>query len=289
MERVAMPDISFITTCKGRLNHLKQTLPRLVTQPNCECIVVDYDCPDGTANWVQQHFPSVTVVHVEHASRFHKSHAQNLGIATSTAPWLCLIDADILIDTSFKTTIAPYLGNGIYLRPRPMDWNAYGSLVCARESIENIEGYDEIIEGFGCEDDDLYYRLEMGGVRLATFPGDLLVGIPHDNETRTRHYEIKDHSLNQRINALYANIKHDLMRQAMGKNISLEIRRLMYDEVRRVVLNESAMSGSGMARVEVTLPVSSSVPLHQNWTIQRKWIFDLARIRSQPDQYGSNY
>jgi len=187
-----MPDLSFITTCKGRLDQLRQTLPRMAAQPNCECIVVDYDCPDGTAHWVETNFPAVKVVKVEHAPQFHKPHAQNLGAAAATSPWFCLIDADILIGTAFKATLTPYLNNGFYFRPRPLDWNAYGSFICAQTDFAAAGGYDEAIEGCGAEDDDLYCRLHMVGIKLATFPGEQFLGINHGDDMRTRHYDIKN-------------------------------------------------------------------------------------------------
>ncbi len=45
----AKPKFSIITTCKGRLEHLKQTLPAMLAQKDSEVIVVDYSCPHGTA------------------------------------------------------------------------------------------------------------------------------------------------------------------------------------------------------------------------------------------------
>ena len=39
----ALPAICFVVTCKGRLHHLRQTLPALAAQAGTECVVVDYD------------------------------------------------------------------------------------------------------------------------------------------------------------------------------------------------------------------------------------------------------
>lgn len=273
---LAMPALSFVTTCKGRLEHLRQTLPRLAAQPDSECIVVDYDCPDGTADWVQENFPAVRIVRVPHAPLFHKPHAQNLGAALATAPWLCLIDADILVDDAFATRLLPMLKEGHYLRPDPIDLGAYGSFVCARSDFEAAEGYDETFEGCSYMDDDLYVRLDMAGVRTAGFPGDYFVAIRHDHDLRTRHYAIKDRALNHRINFLYANIKHDLMRQSLGENLPLESRRAIYAEVRRVLLAQAA-SGTTSAKLEVNLPMFSSVPERFGWKIHRRWTFDLTQ------------
>ena len=52
-----MPLMSAIVTCKGRLEHLKQTLPLLMAMPDSEVIVVDYDCPDRSGDWVRAEHP----------------------------------------------------------------------------------------------------------------------------------------------------------------------------------------------------------------------------------------
>src|SRR5260370_11681104 len=40
------PRLSVVVPCKGRLQHLRRSLPTFVAQPDSEVIVVDYDCPD---------------------------------------------------------------------------------------------------------------------------------------------------------------------------------------------------------------------------------------------------
>lgn len=246
-------------------------------QPDAECIVVDYDCPDGTADWVQANCPEVKVVRVCDAPRFHKSHAGNLGAAEATAPWLCLIDADILVSDSFMESVRHLLVGARYLRPRPISLGTYGSFVCTRQDFEAIGGYDEAFEGVSYMDDDVYVRLEMAGVRADVFPGEHFRAIPHDHELRTRYYEIKDRPVNHRINFYYSNIKHDLMRHS-GGDLPLESRRAVYAEVKRVVLAH-ARKGIGSSHLEVSLPVSSSVPQRYPWEVRRKWIFDLVETR----------
>lgn len=273
-----MPTISFVTTCKGRLDHLRQSLPRMATQPDAECVVVDYDCPDGTADWVESNFPSVRVVRVTEAPLFCKPHAQNLGAAAASAPWLCLVDADILVGPGFSAALAPLLRSGCYLRPDPIDLGAYGSFVCARKDFAAVEGFDETFAGCSYMDDDLYVRLGMAGIEAASFPGEHFVAIRHDDDLRTRHYEIKLRSLNHRINFLYANIKHDLMRQSRGESVPLATRRSIYAEVKKVVLAQAANHSAG-AMLEVNLPVFSSVPERYGWEIRRRWSFDFREAK----------
>lgn len=54
--------IAFITTCKDRLQHLKETLPLLVADKPTEIVVVDYDCPANSGDWVEANYPDVKVV-----------------------------------------------------------------------------------------------------------------------------------------------------------------------------------------------------------------------------------
>ena len=65
-----MPLLSIVTTCKGRLHHLRRSLPRFLAQPNTEVIVVDYDCPDGTSDVVAREFPAARVVAVKDRPHF---------------------------------------------------------------------------------------------------------------------------------------------------------------------------------------------------------------------------
>ena len=59
------PKYSIVTTCMGRLDHLKESLPAMLAQPDSEVIVVDYSCPQGTGDYVAKHFPAARVVRVE--------------------------------------------------------------------------------------------------------------------------------------------------------------------------------------------------------------------------------
>ena len=59
-----MPTFSLIVTCKGRLMHLRQTLPLFCALPDTEVILVDYGCPDGSGVWAAANFPAARVVRV---------------------------------------------------------------------------------------------------------------------------------------------------------------------------------------------------------------------------------
>ena len=121
--------LSYITTCKGRLGHLRQTLPRVASQPGIECIVVDYGCPDGAAAWVEAEFPSVRVVRVIGVEGFNVSHARNVGAQSASAPWLGFFDADVLLAPDFFRQVLPQIAPGHFYRAEPVRPQLWGSVI----------------------------------------------------------------------------------------------------------------------------------------------------------------
>jgi glycosyltransferase involved in cell wall biosynthesis len=110
--------ISAITTCKGRLEHLKQSLPALMAT-GMEVIVVDYDCPDQAGAWVQANWPQARVVAVSDRPRFNRSAARNLGAAAATGEWLVFLDSDAIAAPAFVSAVEPLLKAGVFLLPNP--------------------------------------------------------------------------------------------------------------------------------------------------------------------------
>lgn len=270
----AVKRIAFIVTCKGRLHHLRQSLPLLARQPDSECVVVDYDCPDRAGQWVAENYPAVRVVPVGAAPVFSASRARNLGAQAATAPWLCFVDADILVAESFATSLAPTLHEGFYYRPRPAAWEQWGTHICARHDFQRTGGYDEVLAGWGGEDNDIYHRLEAQGCQPAGFPGALIASLPHGDEERTRHHEIRDRWLAQRINALYLQVKYDVARQLGPDALGLDTRRTIYAEVRRTLLQDVAR-GVGTSRFEVNLPDSAETRMMPGWAMRRRLVYEL--------------
>ncbi|MFA6314563.1 MAG: glycosyltransferase family A protein [Sterolibacterium sp.] len=276
--------LCYITTCKGRLEHLKRTLPRVVNQPDVSCVVVDYACPDNTADWVAANFPQVTVVRVTGEAGFNAARARNLGARAANAPWLAFFDADILWSPQFAATVIPCLEVGHFYRADPVTLQSWGSIICHRRDFAEIGGYDEAFAGWGGEDDDLLARLAMLGRGVKGFPAALVDEISHADDARVRFHEVKDRTVQRRINALYFQIKLDAMR-LMGDMLSLETRQALFDEVRRII-GLAAEEGSLTATVEVTLPpwTISPPPLGdtiEQWLLGRKLTYSITHRNSE--------
>lgn len=252
----------------------------MVAQADCECVVVDYDCPDGTAAWVRANHPGVKLVEVSAAPHFNAGRARNLGAHVANGEWLAFIDADILLDRGFAHEVLRLTRRGHYLQASPFTRETSGSFICHRDDFAAAHGYDDVLEGYGGEDIDLYFRLERQGTTRGSFPAALLQPLSHDDRLRSRHHEVVNLELNRLINATYNHIKYDLMRETDGRLPTEEVRRTVYAEVRRALL-EPRRGSEGPASIVVSLPARHLVRVPVGWTIRRQWTF---LVEPQPEQ-----
>jgi glycosyltransferase involved in cell wall biosynthesis len=275
------PAVSLITTCKGRLAFLKQSLPRMVAQTGTEVVLVDFDCPEDSGAWAEREFPAVRVVRVASAPHYHGTRARNLGAQAASAPWLCFVDADVLLEDQFAERVLPMLREGAYYITSGAEAELIGTTACLRDDYVAIEGYDEVIEGWGVDDTDFYIRLQLLGRRREVFPAGLFRVMSHDTETRMRFHAIKDQWLTHRTNALYAQVRHDLARQLGTVNMPLDTRRAVYAEVRRSV-HQAAKTGQP-TRMEVVLPDTLVARFYHGWQMRRVWYYVIEPpVQSRP-------
>ena len=266
--------LSLVTTCKGRLEHLQQSLPRMVAVPNTHCIVVDYGCPQQSGRWVQQNFPQVYVEFVTDDAEFCLSRARNFGADAVTSPWVLFVDADVLLQPEFASWLQqPREPGGIY-GAALTDASSRGTLLCRADAFFAVGGYDEVIRGWGGEDNELYLRLrEAGGIALA-FPPNLMVPIEHDDALRTTFQPIKDCFLQHRINFLYTHLKSDIGRFSPAF-LTMEGRRQIMAEASRTVLSAAAQGGAIHFEVDLA---EVAIPQIRHWGMRRKIIYDTTPV-----------
>lgn len=227
--------LCFVVTCRGRLSFLKQSLPSMMQQPGCCCVVVDYSCPDRCGEWVEANYPRATVVRVEGRPRFNHNDARSRGVAAVTAPWLCLIDSDIVLAPGFAQAVLPTLRPGAYYRADPWTDHTFGTYILPLDDYKRVGGHDPVIEGYGSAETDLFARLKAVGIVPSTFPGELIEHIDHSDEQRTEHYTIKDMMLNHTVNRIYSVAKMDFWRLT-GKYPDLATRQRFYEVFNRETL-----------------------------------------------------
>jgi hypothetical protein len=259
--------LAFVVTCKGRLAALRETLPSLVAT-GCEVVLVDFDCPDRSGDWASAAHPSVRVVRVADAPRFHLTRARNLGAAAARQPWLCFIDADIAVAPGFLAAVQPLLSGARLLMNQGDPAALFGTSVMARADFERVGRFDEVMEGWGAEDRDLYVRLVRAGVRAQALPPGTFRALPHDDEARVRFYAEKDRWRAQRQNALYAQLKHDLARMLAVAEPPLALRRDLHAQV------AAAVAAPGPVRLELELPIPAEMWFGER-KLRRTWTYEL--------------
>jgi glycosyltransferase involved in cell wall biosynthesis len=195
---------SIISACKGRLDHLKQTLPAMLQQADAEVIVVDFSCPQDTAGFVTRNYPAARVVKIEDKNYFSNWEARNAGAASAQGEWLLFCDADIVLDERCTKQLGEILAPGnLYKfkpgrelerhRPTRADGLGANSLqgfqVVDRGTFERLRGYDTRLRGYGAGGDTEFYRRAMAhGLRIAHLDESLVHKvIEHGDELRQAH------------------------------------------------------------------------------------------------------
>lgn len=208
-------NISIVTTCKGRLRHLQQTLPLLVAQAPAEIIVVDYGCPDNTGDWVANNYPAVVVIRVNDDEGFCAARARNFGAMAAKLPWIFFVDADIQVSANLFEWMNFNLDNRFFYRAGRVDGarkrDTWGTFICSKRIFESISGFDEVFRGWGGEDDDIFRRLSWMGASESEYPGEFVTPIPHDDHVRLAFYDIKERDIHHCINWFYIEAKMQMM------------------------------------------------------------------------------
>lgn len=185
------PWLSVVVTCMGRLDQLRRSLPPLIANgTGVEIILVDWSCPDGAARHAREHWPTVRVVEIEGQVEFRKSAALNAGVRAATAPWLAILDADMIASGDLLRELADRMDPDVLLG-LPDDRMA-GFLACTRAAFDRAGGYDERMRGWGFEDDDLRRRLLEQGLRFERVSSSAIDIMPHDDGLRSRFHVEKD-------------------------------------------------------------------------------------------------
>lgn len=230
--------VSLITTCRGRLHHLRQTLPMMVAQGADEVIVVDYGCPDGAGDWVAANFPSVRVVRAGETSGYAGALARNLGGQAARSDWVVFIDGDVETAPGWVDWMRASLVPGSFYRAAPIDGlrdpETWGTVICARADYQAIGGFDEAFFGWGGEDTDFYQMLAARGLAEAEYPHRFVHAIPHPDAERAGWGGMRDRDEKLVVNASYREAKMRILEAlAPGTILPLDKRRAIMDQIVR--------------------------------------------------------
>lgn len=178
--------ISVIVACRGRLHHLKQSLPTIAGKPQIEYVLIDDNCPDGSGQWAKSLCPDITLIELRDAEYFNISRLFNMGAIKASGEILFFVGADVLFGAEFATDLLRQFNNENEALILNDGEGECGIIAVTRDKFMHCGGYNEEFEGYGWEDHDLRSRLQKTGVamRRVTLP---LQVIHHGDDDRIKH------------------------------------------------------------------------------------------------------
>lgn len=204
--------IVFCTTCRGRAQHLKETLPRNLQDnrnfEDCKFFVLDYNSEDDLSQYLRhQHAADidsgrlVTYKYPE-AQRFHMAHAKNmahrLGILEG-GDILVNLDADNFTGPGFAEWIAGEMRQAdgdvflwsrmIQHGPDRLPRGISGRIAVTKQQFLLAGGYDEKFSTWSPDDKDFNARLRRLGFDALEIDTQFLNAITHPDQMRFREYK----------------------------------------------------------------------------------------------------
>jgi hypothetical protein len=202
-----MNDIVYgISTCKGRLEHVKLTSVAFLkgTPDNVHYLLVDFGCPQKTGQWVKDELSKMFPGRVDallmtpYDDVFRKTVALNAGAKKAIdlgADYLLYFDADTLVSKGFWDSISEHISKEHFIIVSPCEEkkDLVGFLVLSKDMYVESGGFDEKFVNWGAE--DLEYRLRLYGkhkFKFVCIDAANIHSIPHGDGLRTEFYPMKD-------------------------------------------------------------------------------------------------
>jgi len=210
-------ELSVIIASYNSRNTIGACLASLERQPGpdgFEIIVID-SSTDGTAEFVEQYFPDVSVFHF--AERKFCGDARNIGISLARGKVIAFVDADCLVAVNWVEEIlsahesAALALGGAIANGNPdsyVGWAAYFTefskwmpgtpakmmpdIAAANMSYkkEALEKYGKFIEGTYCSDTEFHWRLAREGHGLGFTPSIMVSHCNIDHLGKFLRHEI---------------------------------------------------------------------------------------------------
>jgi Sulfotransferase domain len=199
----ANPRIAFCITCKGRLQHLRETLPKNLSDnhdyPNAVFVILDYASPDGLQEYLKEARQDERIAYYSFptAGPFNMTHAKNMahrcGIREG-ADILVNLDADNFTGPGFAQWIADQYAEApkaflwAKMIPGVLPRGINGRIAVTRHAFLNVGGYDEQYDTWSHDDKDFNLRLRRLGYSPRQIHPRFLDAIRHTDKMRFKEY-----------------------------------------------------------------------------------------------------
>ena len=202
------PRIAFCTTCKGRAQHLKLTLPKNLIDnadyENAVFVILNYGSQDDLLEYLRMYHARdiesgrVAVYTYETDGPFKMAHAKNLAHRAGLrerADILVNLDADNFAGCGFARYLAHEFESyphAFFLWARmqkgAMPRGINGRIAVTRNAFLKVGGYDERFMTWSPDDKDFNRRLRRCGYEAREIPTHFLDAVRHNDKMRFREY-----------------------------------------------------------------------------------------------------
>jgi sulfotransferase family protein len=205
--------IVFCTTCKERVQHIQQTLPKNIADngncKNLKFLILDYNSSDNLVNYLQSNYSKMienerlVFYRFTEPIPFRMAHAKNLahrlGILEK-GDILVNLDADNFthenfanyVDEKFQSVTGRdtelFLWSGIVQGKGKKYRGCSGRIVVSSRAFLNAGGYDEKFNTWAPDDKDFNARLHRLGYSAVEIDKKYLEAIPHNDNIRFKEY-----------------------------------------------------------------------------------------------------
>ena len=200
-----MESVGFCTTCKGRTQHIQETLPaNLRDNARARFVLVNYNSQDGLDDFLRKkHMKDIesgrlSVYRFTEPGPFRMAHAKNLAHRLAMLEGcaaLVNVDADNFAGPDFDQYVterlSAYDGDAFLwanMKKGEMHRGISGRIAVPAHAFLEAGGYDEMFETWSPDDKDFNARLRRLGFRALEIDDQFLDAINHNDKMRFREY-----------------------------------------------------------------------------------------------------
>lgn len=195
--------VSLVAVCMGRHETVKKTVPAwLNVQGVDEIIVVDWSSSPPLESTLRsiEGGDKIKIIRVNNEPSWVLSRAYNLAINATRYSYIIRTDCDYHIDAEFvkahekimtelptkeeKEKGKHYFAGNYNLARNENEIHLNGAVFIKRKDFLDVGGYDERIQTYGWDDEDLYNRLGSVGLTKLNISYDHVSHVSHDNTGR---------------------------------------------------------------------------------------------------------
>ena len=186
--------VSLTTGCMNRREFLAKALPTWTRTavPN-EIVIVDWSSQESLRDLLPLD-PRIVVVRVTDQEHWNNAKCHNLEFRLARGGIVLRLDSDYLLGPIFfpKHPLrdgAFYAGNWQTVLDSDKK-SLSGALYAHRADLYRVNGYNERLDGYGQEEDDLFDRLAETGLERLDVDLNTMDHIPHGDELRYKNLKI---------------------------------------------------------------------------------------------------